>query len=192
MSTNLDTINCLMMPLVKFDAFSSLQNTKINERNYMVDYSTLFLRGFKLHFQTVHTDVLFLIFLASFRLSDSGEDAKVKRHAKSWRGGKKERSRRSFCPQFPPVLSSCLRFLKLANPTISEPGTGYNLPGMQPSKAHSQKANIQTPLHLLPRGVFRAQAAAPRKLFQGSLSYGLRNFLRARGCLPLTKPGIFF
>ena len=89
MSTNLDTINCLMMPLVKFDAFSSLQNTKIKERNYIVDYSTLFLRRFNLHFQTVHTDVLFLIFLASFRLSDSGEDAKVKRHAKSWRGGKK-------------------------------------------------------------------------------------------------------
>ena len=108
------------------------------------------------------------------------------------RGGKKERSRRSFCPQFPPVLFSFLRFLNSADPTISEPGTGYNLPGMQPSKAHSQKANIQTPLHLLPRGVFRAQAAAPRKLFQGSLSYGLRNFLRARGCLPLTKPGSFF
>ena len=102
MSTNLDTINCLMMPLVKFDAFSSLQNTKINERNYMVDYSTLFLRGFKLHFQTVHTDVLFLIFLASFRLSDSGEDAKVKRHAKTWRGGKKRREK----GKEPPLLLS--------------------------------------------------------------------------------------
>ena len=101
-STNLDTINCLMMPLVKFDAFSSLQNTKINERNCMVDYSTLFLRGFKLHFQTVHTDVLFLIFLASFRLSDSGEDAKVKRHAKSWRGGKKRREK----GKEPPLLLS--------------------------------------------------------------------------------------
>ena len=78
-----------MMPLVKFNAFSSLQNTKINERNYMVDYSTLFLRRFKLHFQTVQTDVLFSIFLACSRLSDSGEGAKVKRHTKSWRGGKK-------------------------------------------------------------------------------------------------------
>ena len=180
-STNLDTINCLMMPLVKFDAFSSLQNTKINERNYIVDYSTLFLRGFKLHFQTVQTDVLFSIFLACSRLSDSGEDAKVKRHAKSWRAGKSS-----------PVLFSCLRFLNSADSTISEPGTGYNLPGMQPSKGHSQKANIQTPLHLLPRGVFRAQAAAPRKVFQGSLSYGLRNFLRARGCLTFQNREFFF
>ena len=68
----------------------------------MVDYSTLFLRGFKLHFQTVQTDVLFLIFLASFRLSDSGEDAKVKRHAKSWRGGKKRREK----GKEPPLLLS--------------------------------------------------------------------------------------
>ena len=68
----------------------------------MVDYSTLFLRGFKLHFQTVHADVLFLIFLASFRLSDSGEDAKVKRHAKSWRGGKKRREK----GKEPPLLLS--------------------------------------------------------------------------------------
>ena len=74
----------------------------MNERNYMVDYSTLFLRGFKLHFQTVQTDVLFLIFLASFRLSDSGEDAKVKRHAKSWRGGKKRREK----GKEPPLLLS--------------------------------------------------------------------------------------
>ena len=28
-------------------------------------------------------------------------------------------------PQFPPVLFSCLRFLNSADPTISEPGTGY-------------------------------------------------------------------
>ena len=196
-STNLDTINCLMMPLVKFDAFSSLQNTKIKERNYIVDYSTLFLRGFKLHFQTVQTDVLFSIFLACSRLSDSGEGAKVKRHAKSWRGGKKERSRRSFCSQFPPVLFSCLRFLNSADSTISKPGTGYNLPGMQPSKGHSQKANIQTPLHLLPRGVFRAQAAAPRKLFQGRFSYGFRNFLirphiSSKGLFTINKTGNFF
>ena len=27
--------------------------------------------------------------------------------------------------QFPPVLCSCLRFLDSADPTISEPGTGY-------------------------------------------------------------------
>ena len=101
-STNLDTINCLMMPLVKFDAFSSLQNTKIKERNYIVDYSTLFLRGFKLHFQTVQTDVLFSIFLACSRLSDSGEGAKVKRHAKSWRGGKKRREK----GKEPPLLLS--------------------------------------------------------------------------------------
>ena len=29
-------------------------------------------------------------------------------------------------PQFPPILFSCLRFLNSADPTISEPGTGYN------------------------------------------------------------------
>ena len=28
-------------------------------------------------------------------------------------------------PQFPPFLFSCLRFLNSADPTISEPGTGY-------------------------------------------------------------------
>ena len=55
-----------------------------------------------MHFQTVQTDVLFLIFLASFRLSDSGEDAKVKRHAKSWRGGKKRREK----GKEPPLLLS--------------------------------------------------------------------------------------
>ena len=190
MSTNLDTINCLMMPLVKFDAFSSLQNTKIKERNYMVDYSTLFLRGFKLHFQTVHTDVLFSIFLTCSRLSDSGEDAEVK-------GTRKVGGARKSSPQFPPVLFSCLRFLNSADPTISEPGTGYSLTGMQPSRGHMQKANIQTPLHLLLRGVFRTQAAAPRKLFQGSFSYGLRNFssrphILSKGLFTINKTGNFF
>ena len=53
--------------------------------------------------------------LACSRLSDSGEDAKEKRHAKSWRGGKK----------FPPVLFSCLRFLNASDPTVSGPGKGY-------------------------------------------------------------------
>ena len=74
----------------------------MNERNYMVDYSTLFLRGFKLHFQTVQTDVLFSIFLACSRLSNSEEGAKVKRHAKSWRGGKKRREK----GKEPPLLLS--------------------------------------------------------------------------------------
>ena len=68
----------------------------------MVDYSTLFLRRFKLHFQTVNTDVLFSIYLTCSRLSDSGEDAKVKRHAKSWRGGKKRREK----GKEPPLLLS--------------------------------------------------------------------------------------
>ena len=140
----------------------------------MVDYSTLFLRGFKLHFQTVQTDVLFSIFLACSRLSDSGEESKKAREK-----------------------LACLRSLNSADPTISEPGTGYNLPGMQPSKGHSQKANIQTPLHLLPRGVFRAQAAAPRKLFQGRFSHGLRNFLirpniSSKGLFTLNKTGNLF
>ena len=53
----------------------------------MVDYSTLFLRRFKLHFQTVHTDVLFSIFLACSRLSDSEEESKKAREKLA--GGKK-------------------------------------------------------------------------------------------------------
>ena len=43
--------------------------------------------------------------LVSSRLSDSGEDAKVK-------------------DTFPPALFSCSRFLNSADPTISEPETG--------------------------------------------------------------------
>ena len=53
--------------------------------------------------------------LACSRLSDSGEDAKVKGTRKV--GG-----------QFPPVLLSSSRFLNSADPTISEPGTGYVFP----------------------------------------------------------------
>ena len=64
--------------------------------------------------------------VACSRLSDSGGRRERKRHAKSWRGGKKEKERscRTFSPQFPPVLFLCLRFLNSADPTISEPGTG--------------------------------------------------------------------
>ena len=57
------------------------------------------------------------------RLSDSGGRRERKRHAKSWRGGKKEKAASSL-PSFLPVLFSCLRFLNSADPTISEPGTG--------------------------------------------------------------------
>ena len=45
-----------------------------------------------------------------------GEDAKEKGTPKVGGAGS---------PQFPPVLFSCLRFLNSADPTISEPGTGY-------------------------------------------------------------------
>jgi len=45
-----------------------------------------------------------------------GEDAKEKGRPKVGGAGS---------PQFPPVLFSCLRFLNSADPTISEPGTGY-------------------------------------------------------------------
>ena len=38
--------------------------------------------------------------------------------------GRRERKRHA--PQFPSVLFSCLRFLNSANPTISEPGIGYD------------------------------------------------------------------
>ena len=64
--------------------------------------------------------------VACSRLSDSGGRRERKRHAKSWRGGKKEKERscRAFSTQFPPVLFLCLRFLNSADPTISEPGTG--------------------------------------------------------------------
>ena len=55
---------------------------------------------------------------------------KRKRHANSWRGEKEEKDGRETPPslspcQFPPVLFSCLHFLNSADPTISEPGTGY-------------------------------------------------------------------
>ena len=45
-------------------------------------------------------------------------------HAKSWRGGKKEKGR-----GFASVLFSCSRFLNSADPTISEPGKGYDFVG---------------------------------------------------------------
>ena len=43
-------------------------------------------------------------------------------------GRKKGKRKGEGCPrspQLPPVLFSCLRFLNSADPTISEPGTGY-------------------------------------------------------------------
>ena len=45
-------------------------------------------------------------------------------HAKSWRGGKREKGR-----GFAPVLFSCSRFLNSADPAISEPGKGYDFGG---------------------------------------------------------------
>ena len=54
--------------------------------------------------------------VACSRLSDSTEDTKRKRHAKSWRAGKRKK--------FPPVLFSCWRFLNSGGSTISEPKTG--------------------------------------------------------------------
>ena len=70
----------------------------------------------------------FAAIIACSRLSDSGEDAKVKGTRKV--GGAKKRKRkggsRPFSPQFPPVLLSSSRFLNPAGPTISEPGMGYS------------------------------------------------------------------
>ena len=63
--------------------------------------------------------------LACSRLLDSGGRRERKRHAKSWRGGKKEKERNPCSPQFSPVLFSCLPFLNSADPTISQPGTGF-------------------------------------------------------------------
>ena len=67
--------------------------------------------------------------LACPRLSDSGEEAKVKGTRKVGGGKKKkwgERELHSPCsPQFPPVLFSCSRVFNSAGATISEPGTGY-------------------------------------------------------------------
>ena len=54
--------------------------------------------------------------LACFRLSDGGEDAKVKGTRKVGGAG-----RVGFHPFF---FFSCSRFLNSADPTISEPGTG--------------------------------------------------------------------
>ena len=60
--------------------------------------------------------------LAFSRLSDSRNDAKVlgtrKYEHVIWEKG-------AVSPQFPPVLFSCSLFLNFADPTISEPGTGY-------------------------------------------------------------------
>ena len=84
--------------------------------------------------------------LTCFRLSDStdsGEDMKEcgrrqsERHAKSWRGRKKEKGRALPLPSFLPIfwffvfcffvfcffLFSCTRFPNSADATISEPGT---------------------------------------------------------------------
>ena len=70
------------------------------------------------------TQCHFPLNIACSRLSDSGEDAKVKGTQKVGGAGKKEKE--------PPLLSpvsSCFilftRFLNSAGPTISEPGTGY-------------------------------------------------------------------
>ena len=45
------------------------------------------------------------------------------RHAKSWRGGKKEEVS-SFCSSFPPFYFRVCAFFNSANPTVSEHGTG--------------------------------------------------------------------
>ena len=60
-----------------------------------------------------------------FQALRSWERRERKRHAKSCRGGKKEkgRERELLYPSFLPLY--CLRFLYSADPTISEPGTGY-------------------------------------------------------------------
>ena len=56
----------------------------------MVYYSTSFLRRFKLHFQTVQTDVLFSIFLTcSRKKSESARGTITGTRKVQWRGGKK-------------------------------------------------------------------------------------------------------
>ena len=116
------------------------------------------------------------------------------RHAKSWRGGKKEKrrdreracnhlfydplpptfgtfeiirfrlsncwnvhelesfsyfSRDYFSPQFPPVLFSCSHFLNSADPTISEPGTGFDIIDIS-----SNNNLLSVPLELIRIGSF--------------------------------------
>ena len=56
-----------------------------------------------------------------------GKTRKKKTHEKLV--GRKRGKGKSLCsPQFPSALFSCLRFLNSADPTISEPGTGYIVP----------------------------------------------------------------
>ena len=57
--------------------------------------------------------------IACSRLSDCGEDAKVKACEKLAGREKKEKGNHPFSPQFPPLLFSCSRFLNSASPIIS-------------------------------------------------------------------------
>ena len=69
--------------------------------------------------------------LACSWLSDSGEEAKKK-------------AREKLAGQFAPILFLCLRFLNSADPTISEPGTGYPDPGSDASTVWNFCARLST------------------------------------------------
>ena len=92
------TLNCLVV------SFIAIVHSK--------DLRTVMFHG------TTSNYYLVISILACSRLSDSGEDAKEKGTGKDSVAGPSS-------PHFPPVLFLCLCFLDSADPTISEPGTGY-------------------------------------------------------------------
>ena len=89
--------------------------------------------------------------LACSWLSDSGEEAKKK-------------AREKLAGQFAPILFSCLRFLNSADPTISEPGTGYPDPGSDASTVWNFCVRLST--------------ATTQTLFQEVASRNVGSFLR--------------
>ena len=103
--------------------------------------------------------------LACSWLSDSGEEAKKKAREKLAGRGKGKRKRESpRSPQFAPILFSCLRFLNSADPTISEPGTGYPDPGSDASSVWNFCAPLST--------------TTTQTLFQEVASRNVGSFLR--------------
>ena len=79
--------------------------------------------------------------------------------------GKRQRKRREkLSGQFASILCSCLRFLNSADPTISEPGTGYPDPGSDASTVWNFCVRLST--------------TTTQTLFQEVASRNVGSFLR--------------